>query len=550
MHILIFHGYLLGGTGSNVYNARLAEALVRLGHEVHLLAQERHPDEHPFVDAAGDWDSGVLRIAALKEGPVRCTLYRPAIGDLLPVYIEDRYEGLQARAFPSCSDAEVERYLCANVAAVTEVCELARPDIALANHLVMGPVVLGKALRGRVPYAVKIHGSALEYTVKASPERFLPYAKEGLQSAHGVIVGSAHTAESLRGALGREWVMRHRLDERMCLGPPGVDVHAFAPRPRQEAQAGLQRLACRLTGADQGKGSAESAEAASPEQGEVAAWQQGQAAAQPAHAFARDDHAAGVALAHAAAAQGPLVAYVGKLIVSKGVDLLLAAWPLVLQQVDRATLLVVGFGSLRGPLEGLLKALGEGDLEAVERLAHAGRALEDGPADPLDHLLSFLRSLHAQGRERYLASAAEMPQRVHFVGRLDHAELVDVLPACEALVVPSTFPEAFGMVAAEAAACGALPVSAQHSGLAEVSAALAQAVPKEVAPLLSFELGPHAVEDLAARITEWLATDGPVREAARAGIVKTVRARWSWEGVAEGVIASASGAMGADVCDS
>ena len=52
--------------------------------------------------------------------------------------------------------------------------------------------------------------------------------------------------------------------------------------------------------------------------------------------------------------------------------------------------------------------------------------------------------------------------------------------------MPSTFPEAFGMVAAEAAACGALPVGAAHSGLAEVSDALAQAVPAQVAPLLSF----------------------------------------------------------------
>ena len=59
-----------------------------------------------------------------------------------------------------------------------------------------------------------------------------------------------------------------------------------------------------------------------------------------------------------------------------------------------------------------------------------------------------------------------------FTGRLDHDELAELLPACEALVVPSTFPEAFGMVAAEAAACGALPISAAHSGLAEVSDAL------------------------------------------------------------------------------
>jgi threonine dehydratase len=41
MRILIFHGYLLRGTGSNIYNANLARALAGLGHEVHLFCQDR-----------------------------------------------------------------------------------------------------------------------------------------------------------------------------------------------------------------------------------------------------------------------------------------------------------------------------------------------------------------------------------------------------------------------------------------------------------------------------------------------------------------------------
>ena len=128
-------------------------------------------------------------------------------------------------------------------------------------------------------------------------------------------------------------------------------------------------------------------------------------------------------------------------------------------------------------------------------------------------------------------------------GRLDHEELADLLPACEAIVVPSTFPEAFGMVAAEAAACGVLPVSAAHSGLAEVSDVLARAVPEEVAGLLSFPIDDGAVAALAARVAGWLAADPPLRRRARAGLVETVRERWSWEGVARGVIAAARGEL-------
>jgi glycosyltransferase involved in cell wall biosynthesis len=160
VRVLIFHGYLLGGTGSNVYNARLAEALVRLGHEVHLLCQDRHPERQPFVDATGDWDVDELRVRELRE-PVRCTVYRPNIGALLPVYVADRYEGVRARAFLECGEEEVDAYVQANVEAVRDVARRVQPDVALANHLVMGPAILARALAGAgVPYAVKVHGSA------------------------------------------------------------------------------------------------------------------------------------------------------------------------------------------------------------------------------------------------------------------------------------------------------------------------------------------------------------------------------------------------------
>jgi glycosyltransferase involved in cell wall biosynthesis len=124
---------------------------------------------------------------------------------------------------------------------------------------------------------------------------------------------------------------------------------------------------------------------------------------------------------------------------------------------------------------------------------------------------------------------------------MDHHELVDLLPAADAIVVPSTFPEAFGMVAAEGAACGTLPVVARHSGLAEVSEALAAAVPEPVRSLLSFAVGPGAVQELADCLIGWLRAGEQVREAARAAIVDVTRERWSWDGVARSMLAAAAG---------
>ena len=238
------------------------------------------------------------------------------------------------------------------------------------------------------------------------------------------------------------------------------------------------------------------------------------------------------------------MAFVGKLIVSKGVDLLLAAWPLVLEHVPQARLVVVGFGAYRDGLERLRAALLAGDIDQAREIALAGRTLEAPSAgvQPLRHLLAFFDGLQGEERERYLAAARALEERVVLTGRLDHDELAELLPACEALVVPSTFPEAFGMVAAEAAACGALPISAAHSGLAEVSDVLARAVPEQAAEWLSFPVDDDAVEALAGRLQGWLGADPTLRSRTRAGLVSTVRERWSWDGVARGDRGGARGA--------
>jgi glycosyltransferase involved in cell wall biosynthesis len=479
--ILIFHGYLLRGTGSNIYNASLCRALVRLGHKVHLLCQDR--------ELEGDWEGVRVHV--------------PDIGRVLPVYVADRYEGFDAIPFPLLDDRQLGHYLEANVAAVRALARRVEPDLALANHLVMGPAILARGLEGRVPYAVKVHGSALEYTVRPHPERFLPYAREGLAGAAGVLVGSRHTAESLWEVMGDP-----QLRAKTRHGPPGVDVHAFRPLRRADAAAALDALVGRL------------------EAGTAASWGGAAGAAE--------------ALRLLEPRRDRIVGYVGKLIVSKGVDLLLAAWPLVVAEVPNARLCVVGFGTYRRALERMLAALGRGDLGELREIAARGRELEGGPPGELRYLNAFL----ARAGEGYAAAARTAAGRVHLTGRLEHDDLPALLPACEAQVVPSTFPESFGMVAVEAAACGVLPLSAAHSGLAEVTATLAPAVDGEVRPLLSFTSGPGAVVEIARKLVAWLRLDPVKTRAATAALAAAARARYGWESVAEGVIAAAQGRLG------
>jgi hypothetical protein len=193
VRILIFHAFLLRGTGSNIYNASLARALTRMGHEVHLFCQDRGARELDFVDAVGTWEDGELSVEELND-EVRCTAYLPDIGEILPVYVADEYEGFKAVRLPDLDDGAIEHYIEANAAAVREVAERSGAEVALANHLVMGPAIVARGIGGEVPYAVKVHGSALEYVVRPDRDRFLPYAQEGLEQAGGVLVGSRHTA--------------------------------------------------------------------------------------------------------------------------------------------------------------------------------------------------------------------------------------------------------------------------------------------------------------------------------------------------------------------
>jgi glycosyltransferase involved in cell wall biosynthesis len=529
VRFLIFHGYLLRGTGSNVYNESLATALVRAGHEVHLLAQERRAEEMPFVDAVGDWDGGRLEVRVLRE-PVRCTVLRPDIGGLLPVYVADRYEGVEARPFEELSDDELERYIELNVAAVREVVETSAIEAALANHLVMGPVILARALEGTgVPYAAKVHGSALEYTVKPHP-RFEPFAHEGLGPARTVIVGSAHTGHSLWAALDDP-----ALPPKTRLGPPGVDIAAFAPRDHEAAREGVAALAARLAEEAAQEGRPSASPAAGPSSPEAAA----PPPASPS-AFSRDPAEAAAAVGSIASLpqDARLVTFVGKLIVSKGIDLLLAAWPLVRARVPTAHLVVVGFGGWRTQAERLVAALDRRDLDEVRAIAREGRAAEGGPDAPLRYLEAFVDGVDP-------AALGDVAGSITFTGRLEHSELVDLLPAAEALVMPSTFPEAYGMVAAEAASCGVLPVSAAHSGMAEVSEVLREHLPAEVSPWISFDVGPGAVEAIAANLAAWLEAPAELRSAAREALVATADARFSWDGVARGVIAAAQGRLDA-----
>ena len=407
MRIVVWHGYLLAGTGSNIYTQALAREWSCAGHDVVVVCQERRPEL---------FDLGGARVV------------RPELPDrLLPVFVLDRYEGLEPRLLQEMTAAQREAFVEANAAAVRRQLPA---DVVFANHVLLGAPV-GAASGTR--FAVKAHGSELEYSMRGNAE-LAAWGREALDSAEAVFVGSAHIRAVLEAVVGHV--------ERVYEVPPGVDVEEFHPEPRGDALAAL------LDELRRDPPNSGNADERLPDEGN----------AERLAVFFADEE--------------PTVVYFGKLLYNKGVHLLFEA----LRHVE-ARALVVGFGDYREALE------------------------------------------------------AQAPPGTLFTGALEHRHLVHLLPLADVVVVPSIFPEAFGMVAAEAAAAGVPPLVARHSGLAEIARGLEDEYPEEHRGLASFETA--NVDDLAQKLGALLALAPHERLALGAAARRAAVERWSWGSVAE-----------------
>jgi len=364
--------------------------------------------------------------------------------------------------------------------------------------------VIARRALGEGRYVAKVHGSDLEYAIKHQ-SRYAELAREGLEGARAVSGPS-------RDALARTVEVAPNVADRTRVVAPGVEIGRWRPLPRRE---GLE-LAAMLLEADpdtiRGRpvGIDKAVHLALGEK-------DGQALTALAAQYDQTvpDQDAAAKIRSLQGFDGPLVGYLGKLIPQKGVDLLLQSMSLV---DPNARAVIIGFGTYREWLSALLLALHLGGGRRVRWLSSAS---------PLRIELS----------PRQFAGAEGLGDRVTFTGRLDHRYAPATVSALDVLVVPSVLDEAFGMVAAESPATGALPLVARHSGLAEVAAALEAEVGRP--GLFSFRPGKGAVHRVAEGLQHLLDLPKDERSELSRAVSTFVAREWTWERTAEHLLDAA-----------
>src|SRR5688572_20434435 len=155
--ICFLHGYLLEGSGSNLWTRSIIQSLCRTGHTVHLVCQEPHPERYDFIAEAHTYlANGDVVTTLVRDVPYpgHCIMHQPKLGDTLPVYVWDKYEEF-SRVVPMVDlpTDEVEAYIQRNVDVVTRVARDYSITVMQANHLVLMSVVaqrVGAALA--IPY--------------------------------------------------------------------------------------------------------------------------------------------------------------------------------------------------------------------------------------------------------------------------------------------------------------------------------------------------------------------------------------------------------------
>ncbi|HUQ98420.1 MAG TPA: glycosyltransferase [Gemmatimonadaceae bacterium] len=535
--ICLLHGWLLEGSGSNLWTRAVVHALCRRGETVHLVCQENHPQRYDFISKAvthyldGSTETTFERETAL---PGECILHKPELAGVLPVFVWDEYEE-HSRVVPMVDlpTEEIETYVEINARVVRDIVSGAGIGAIHANHAVMMPVIAQRAGAALgVSYTVMPHGSDIEYAVKKD-ERFLNYASDALAAAGKIFVHG----DEMRERVLRVFPHLAGLSEKFVDLHLGVDTSDFELVSRQERRREIDLLCGALAQLPRGKTEAQEARMtrALPEVRDYESLTRilGKAADYDGK---RPDETAEQKLAAIDWEKDPTLLFVGRIIAWKGIQSLIAALPLAAAKETGLRTIVVGHGPLREAMEAMVWALREGRRDIVELIVDRGRAI-DGSTDAdtgnetLDDVRDFYDELESRGQlDEYFAVARRVlrPDSVVFTGYLTHNELRHLFPCCDVGVFPSVVRESGPLVFLEALASGCFPLGTYFGGMKASIDAVGEELPSEVSEVMKLDPN-NTVRDLTAKIPQALTESLRYRDT----LSRVARENYDWSSVAK-----------------
>ncbi|HET6230660.1 MAG TPA: glycosyltransferase [Longimicrobiaceae bacterium] len=536
--ICILHGYLLEGSGSNLWTRSIVESLCRQGETVHLMAQENHPERYGFIAEARRYlpDGAVeTQYRAEPSTPGRCILHQPDLGDTLPVYVWDRYEQF-GRVVPmvDLSDEEVEDYVERNTRALLRIVRDEGITAIHANHAVLMSVVAQRVrAETGVPFSVMPHGSALEFAVKRQ-ERFHRMAVSAFADASIVFVHGEEMRERVRSILGAVPGLEAKFMDLHL----GVDTSQFQPIPRSGRREMVARMAAALADTPRGRAPGHSAPMLARLRGDMRLDELREVLAdEPAYDGKAPDADVEAKLDAVQWESDATLLFVGRLISTKGIQGVIVALPFILRERPDLRLVVVGHGPLRRPLEALLWALEHGERALVAEIVAWGRELEGAPegeaeGTELTQAARFLEQVEARGETgAYFAAAREhvRPERVVFTGYLTHRELRFLFPCCDAAVFPSVVKEAGPLVFLEALASGTFPLGTYFAGMKASIDSVAESLPPGEGDAMKLDpAADRTVADIVRRVPAAL----DMGEKHKETLYRVARERFDWTSVA------------------
>jgi glycosyltransferase involved in cell wall biosynthesis len=493
--LCILHGYLLEGSGSNLWTRCVVESLCMDGHTVQLVCQEPYPERYDCIAEAYRYhEDGTVETMFVRDVPYsgKCIMHKPQLGDTLPVYVWDKYDEYpNVVPMVELSDEQIESYVQTNVKVVRQVVQRYGVHAMHVNHAVLMSVVAQRVgAETGVPYAIMEHGSGLEYACKPDP-RLRHMATSAFTDAGHLFVHG----EEMRHRIATVLPDVPDLNEKFSVLPLGVHTAQFEPVPRERRREKMGRLFVELNDLPRGRRPEQLALmlAAAHETRNVKVLRAVLSSVK--YETKAPDEDLEEKLQQVDWEHDAILLFVGRLISAKGIQSGLAALPLLLAEDPGIRLIVVGHGPLREPMETFLWALEHGDRELAMRVIDCGRMLEGDPdgtagSQALGKVKWFFHDLEERGElDNYFAFAKEhvRADRVIFTGYLTHHELQHLFPCCDAGIFPSIVKEAGPLVFLEALASGCFPLGTYFGGMKASIDAIAELFPAEIAAAMKID---------------------------------------------------------------